>query len=174
MMRKKRLLLGVFVVLLASGGFSYASMPKLSLRDNIGVQDVSGGDYTNPLWKSEIGNKEFRSAIRNSLSSAGFLERARGEGRYALSATLESFNQTDVGSLMVATRVRYTLVDRKTGRSVYQETISAEYTMELWDSLMRANRLRVACESAARANAGELAQKLSHLILSEEEVSFLR
>jgi hypothetical protein len=171
---KSWLFLGVFVILLASGGFGYASMPDLFLRDNIGIEDVVGGDTTNPLWRSEIGNDEFRNAIKNSLSTAGFLERARGEGRYTLNATLESIDQSDVGSLIVTTQVRYTLVDRKTGRSVFQETIAAEYTMAMWDSLMRARRLRVACECAARANAGELAQKLSHLILSQEEVSSLR
>lgn len=170
---KGRLFHGVFVILLAAGGSVYASMPAPALRDNIGIQDVVGGDRTNPLWRSEIGNDEFRSAIKNSLSTAGFLERARGEGRYALSATLVSLDQADVGSLMVTARVQYTLVDRRSGNKVYQETISAEYTMELWDSLMRPRRLRVACECAARANAGELAQKLSTLHLSQEEVSFL-
>ena len=175
MMRKSRLYLGTFVILLASGGVGYASMSELSLRDNIGIQDVVGGEKTNPHWKSEVGNDEFRRALRSSLSSAGLLERAKGEGRYSLAAVLESLDQPDVGShLAVTARVQYTLTDSKTGKRVYQETISAEYALEFWDSLMRAKRLRVACECAARANAGELARKLSHLTLSQDEVSLLR
>ena len=80
-MRKSWSLAFELSTLLAFAGVSYAATIETPLRDNVGIGEVSGGDKSNPLWDSEIGNNEFRGALRKSLDSAGVLERARGEGR---------------------------------------------------------------------------------------------
>jgi hypothetical protein len=170
-MRKRWLLLSAISVLLASRGMSSAAMSDTPLRDNIGVADVSGGDGTNPRWDSDVGSNEFRRVMRSALGSAGLLERAKDEGRYSLSATLRSIDHSSLGCLTVTTMVTYTLTDKKSGKEVYQEAVPGEYTMDIWDSILRHKKLRVADESAARANAALLIEKLFHLSLSREGVS---
>jgi len=173
MMGKSRFILIMCLVLPASGDPSFAAMTDTALRDNIGIQEITGGDRANHRWKSEIGNHEFRRALKSSLESAGLLERATGEGRYSLNAVLESLDQPDVG-LTVMTRVKYTLIDRNSGKEIYQESVSGEYAMEMWDCILRTGRLRVASEGAARANTKQLTERLSQLFYSQEQASLLQ
>jgi hypothetical protein len=171
-MKMRIFLLFALFVLVISGGPSYAALSELTLRDNIGVSDVSGGDKTNPHWESEIGNDDFRRILESSLNSAGLLERARGEGRYLLSAVLESIDQPSIGvSLTVTTLVKYTLTDERTGETVYQESVAGEYSTKFWDSLLNSKRLQVAGKGAARDNAKKLTGRLVQSSLSQGQVS---
>jgi hypothetical protein len=170
-MRKGRLLFLSLFILLASGVVSHAEMPGTPLRANVGVKDVSGGEKTNPLWESEIGNDEFRIALKKALDSSGLLERAKGEGRFSLSAILESIDQSNLSGQPTTTRVKYTLTDKVTGKDVFQELISSEYGLETWDSIMRPKRLRRECESAARASSTQLTEKLLQLSLSQDQAA---
>jgi hypothetical protein len=163
------------MIILASGGADSAAASGTALRDNIGVADISGGEQSNPVWGSEIGNDEFRRLLKRSLDSAGMIERARGEGRYALSAVLESIDQPNVGlGLTVTTHVQYTLTDRKSGNEVYRESIACEYSTKSWDSLMQSRRLEKAVEGAVRANTALLTEKLFQLSLPQEAASLLQ
>jgi len=137
------------------------------LRDTIGVKEVSGGEKTNPLWTSEIGNDEFRGALESSLKSAGLLEKAKDEGRYSLSATLEKVDQPVFGfSTTVTTQVKYALTEKASGKEVYQESISGQYTAKMSDSFYGPKRLRIANEGAARVNIETMIKKLSQLNLA--------
>ena len=40
------------------------------LKNNIALKDVTGGESTNPMWTSEIGNQQFKIAVEKSLMSA--------------------------------------------------------------------------------------------------------
>ena len=44
--------------------------PTGVLLNNVRSGEVMGGKDTNPLWESEIGNDDFRAALRKSLTSA--------------------------------------------------------------------------------------------------------
>jgi hypothetical protein len=159
-------------IFLHSGAVSSAGIADLPLRDNISVGSVSGGDRTNPRWESGIGNVEFRRALENSLNTAGLLERAKGEGRYVLSAELESIDQPTIGvSLTITARVKYTLTDRLTGETVYQESIVGEYSTKVWDSLWRPKRLEVASKGAARDNTERLTERLTQPKLAQGQLS---
>jgi hypothetical protein len=171
-MRKSWLAFLPLLVLLASGRASHANATDSPLSDNVGVGEISGGEKSNPLWASEIGNDEFRAILKSALNSTGLLERAKGEGRFLLNANLERIDQPDVClNPEMTTHVKYTLTDKVSGKIVYQETVLCEYMMQTWDWILRPKRLRIATESAARANAGQLTDKLSHLNLSQEEAS---
>lgn len=163
------LLLTVFGPL-ATAGPALALVNDLPLRDNVGVAEVSGGDRANGLWDSLVGDEEFRRALLRSLDSAGLLERARGEGRFAISAVLEAAEQIGVG-FAASTRVRYTLTDRKCGESVYQESISAEYAPKMWDTFMSPRISRQLSEGAARVNIGILTEQLLRMSLFQDRVS---
>lgn len=160
------------LVLLGSDGASFAAMSGTPLSDNVGIADVSGGEKSNPHWQTEIGNEDFRVALRRALDSAGFLERARNEGRFSLKVVLESSDQNAPDSGQgTTTRVRYTLIDKGTGKELYEESIASRHAMDAWDSIMRPRKLRREGEEAARANSRRLAERLSQLSLPQKAVS---
>jgi hypothetical protein len=159
---KKNWLLFPVIVVLAFASASKAMMDDTRLGDNVGISDVSGGEKTNPLWESETGNDEFRVALRGALDSAGLLERAKGEGRYSLSAVLEKIDLPTV-CLSANIQVKYTLTDKKHKMKVYQETLASEYEMKVWDSIMRPKGMRKASKGAIQTNTRQLAERLSHL-----------
>lgn len=41
-------------------------------KNDIKVEQVAGGKQTNPLWKSNIGDEEFKAALQNSLKMWGY------------------------------------------------------------------------------------------------------
>jgi hypothetical protein len=165
-------ILAVFV-LLGSAVVSRAEVGDLPLRDNVGIAQVSGGDPSNVFWKLDIGNEEFRKTLQRSLDKVGLLERARGEGQFAISAVLESLDQPDAGFTAIA-RVRYTLVDKKCAREVYQQMISSEYSAAMWHSVMNRGIDRQMGEGAVRANTAILVEQLLGLSLFQEAVSTTR
>ena len=142
------------------------------LRDNIGIGDVSGGERSNPLWEADIGNDEFRVALRRSLDSAGVLERARGEGRYVISAVLESIELPGAGLLSVTTRVTYTLIDKQGGKEVFRnpspESIPPARRIDVNRKILRE------ADGCIRANTGRLAESLWQPSPSQSEVSSLQ
>jgi len=167
---KKNWLLFPGLLILVFASASNAMMADTRLGDNVGIVDVSGGEKTNPLWESETGNDEFRVALRGALDSAGLLERAKGEGRYSLSAVLEKIEIPTV-CLSANIQVKYTLTDRKQKLKVYQESVSSEYGMKVWDTIMRSKGVRKASQGAIRANTRQLAERLLQLNFFLEQVS---
>jgi hypothetical protein len=145
------------------------------LRDNVTVKDVSGGDKTNPLWKSEIGNDEFRGALESSLKSAGLLEGRKGGGKYALSAKLTGVDQPLFGfNTTVTTHVAYVLTDTATGKALLDESVSAEFTAKVSDAFLGVKRLQIANEGAARANIAQSIEKLLRLGVPQGDVTLPR
>lgn len=173
-MRKSWSLVFALSTLPAFAGVSYAAMIDAPLRDNIGIGEVSGGEKSNPLWESDIGNEEFRVALRRSLDSAGVLERARGEGRFVISAVLESIELPNAGLLSVTTRVTYTLTEKQSGNEVFRKSVSGEYTARPWDSMLNRKILREATTGAVRANTGRLAESLWQPSPPQSDVSSLQ
>ena len=159
-----RLLIPALFMLFAVAPASHAETSFLPLRDNVGVTQVEGGDAANPRWGLEVGNEEFRGALRHSLDAAGLLERARGEGRYQVSATIVSGDLPSVGvSLTVTTNVRYTLTDRESGDEVFRESLAVGFTTDPWDSILNVKRLQSASRGAVRASANKLAEALARM-----------
>ena len=146
--------------------------PTKSLLNNIGVDNVSGGEKTNPFWKSKIGNDEFREALEDSLKSAGLLEMAPGEGKYSLRAQIVGIDQPFLAfSMTVTTHVKYILSDLRSEKEIYSETISAHSTAKVSDSLYGTKRLQIATECSARKNIAALIEKLLHLNVSQGDVT---
>ncbi|MCP5371446.1 MAG: hypothetical protein H6907_06885 [Hyphomicrobiales bacterium] len=122
-----------------------------SLLQSVDLQGVSGGESTNPLWTSEIGNPEFEKALRNSLANHAML--AKGDGRFVLVATLQKVDQPFFGASMTVTAtVRYVVTERATSEVYFDETITRPYTAKFSDSFLGVERLRLANEGAARVN----------------------
>lgn len=143
---------------------------KGELKDNVHLSEVIGGEETNPLWTSEIGNNEFRDALIQSLKDAHYL--GSPESNYQLSANLLKVDQPLIGiNMEVTTEVNYILIDMKSGKEILNENIIASYTAGFDDSVLAVKRLRLANEGSARENIHELLKVLSKLNIEKHEIS---
>ena len=133
------------------------------LKESILVNNVSGGQSTNPLWTSEVGNPEFQQALRQSLSAQNLL--AGNGARFWLDATLVELKQPLVGfSLTVTSTVRYSVTDTAMNRVAFDQTISAEYTATVNDAFVAVERLRLANEGAIKNNISKFLDQLLETI----------
>ena len=60
------------------------------LANAIYLEEVRGGEPTDPLWTSEVGNEEFRQALTDSLRNRGYLSETPAESAYFLRAEIGS------------------------------------------------------------------------------------
>lgn len=119
---------------------------------NINLRSVEGGEDTNPLWASEVGNKEFKGALKNSLANHALLADP-GKGRFDLSANLLHMDKPLMGfSLTVKSKVRYQLKKQSSNKAVLSNDVSASYTAALSDALVGSTRYRLAIEGSIRNN----------------------
>lgn len=144
---------------------------KGELKDNVHLSEVAGGQDTNPLWTSEIGNQEFKSALIQSLKDTGYIGTPESSNYY-LTANLMEVDQPFAGiNLTVTTKVEYLLTERTSGKEILKETITASYTAGFGDSAIAAKRLRLANEGSARENIHELLKALSNLKIQKHQIS---
>jgi hypothetical protein len=134
------------------------------LRGNVAVRDVTGGQETNPMWKSNVSSSEFAQAIEGSLRTLGLLAPNRQAGRYTLTAHLQSLEQPVFGlDMTVTASVDYSVVERATGKEVFQKTVVTPYTAKFGDAFVAVERLKLANEGAIRTNISQLIDELFRL-----------
>lgn len=140
-----------------------------ALKQNIAVDNVSGGQRTNPAWTSEISNEAFGSALKQSLAHQNLLG---DNGRYRLKVELVNVDQPLFGlNATLNTSIRYTLVDRQTSQTVMSETVNASYTATIGDAFVGVTRLRLANEGSAKKNIQNFIERLSGLKLDAGQIS---
>lgn len=131
------------------------------LKENIIVDNVSGGSGTNPLWTSEISSEDFKQALINSLADAQLLDKLSENSDYSLNAVLVEVDQPILGaSMTVTTIVTYSLVNNETKEEIFYKEITAPYTAEWNDAFLGVERLRLANEGSARENIKSLIEEL--------------
>ncbi len=141
------------------------------LEHAIDLSDVKGGEETNPLWTSEIGNAEFTSALQQSLHQVNLLG-SEEQTKYELTANLVSVDQPLLGlDLEVITYVEYQLTEKATGSIVFKKTINAPYTATVSDAFVAVERLRLANEGSARENINTLLKTLAELKVENNQIS---
>ena len=134
----------------------------VALNQAVALGPVSGGKQTNPLWVSNISSEDFEAALRSSLQSAQLLVPVGKDCRVKLTAQLLSLAQPALGlDMTVTASVLYTLVDCKTQKEVWVQTITLPYTAAFTDSLYGVERLKLANEGAARVNIQKLVEMLA-------------
>jgi hypothetical protein len=122
---------------------------------------VSGGQPTNPLWASQVGNEDFRAALVQALEQAQLDSLVGASPRYRLDADLVGLEQPVLGfDLTVTATVNYELTPLAGGEP-YRTTIARPYTASMGDSLYAPARLRKANEGAIRENIGAYISELS-------------
>lgn len=134
------------------GGFPPA------LRGAMCVGTVSGGETTNPLWTSQVGNPEFSQALRDSLSANGLL--AASGCRFSVDANLLGLSQPIAGlDMTVTAHVNYRV--GVGGQPPFlQETVTTSFTATFSDSPVGVVRLQRANEGAIRNSILALLQRL--------------
>lgn len=180
----KRLLVCLAMAVVVSGCASGARTEQMSvfanaaavnaktpLKNNVAVKDVTGGQETNPAWKSNIGSSEFEQALEASLKSAGLLSMGKSAGTHFLTAHMEKIDQPFIGLAMTVTAsINYVLTERASGKNVYSKTISLPYTANFSDSFSGVERLRLANEGAAKVNIGQLIDELVMLKIDSVQI----
>jgi hypothetical protein len=140
-------------------GIDLARGPAPSYRDAITVATVGVGQDTATPWTSEAGPAQVKEALIRTLIAAR-LGRAEG-GRFRLDAILLTLQRPYAGFAMTVTAtIGYRLIDQATGAVVYTATLTTPGTATLNDAYMSDFRLRIADESAVRANFRKLVEEL--------------
>lgn len=85
-----------------------------------------------------------------------------------LTADLMKLEQPFVGlDMTVTSSVRYVVIERSSGRTVFDSTVTTPYTARFSDALIALERLKLANEGAIRTNIGELLSQLMQLKIEE-------
>jgi hypothetical protein len=135
-----------------------------ALRRQVVIQSVTGGSETNPLWMSKVSSADFERALELSLRNAGLLAPDKQSGAYTLSAEMYKLDQPLFGASMTVTAmVKYTLLERASGREVMQRTLSAAHTAAWNAAFLGTERLKLANEGAVRDNIVQLIDALAAL-----------
>ncbi len=128
-----------------------AVSPNSLYANAIVIDQVSGGEKTNPLWTSEISSEGFETALRDALTRSGMLSPLRSTGRLNLQVILEEVKQPLFGfSMTVTLTATYRLVRIDGGEILLNEKLVTPYTAKAGDHFLGSERLRLANEGAAR------------------------
>jgi hypothetical protein len=129
------------------------------IKNAIAVGAVSGGDETNPLWKSEVSNANFKTALEDSLALSVLKGNARAS--YVLNAKLVSLHQPFAGfDMTVTSTVEYSLTAAGKPTPILDETVVTPYTAALGEAFIGVERLRLANEGAMRENIKQIIARL--------------
>lgn len=146
------------------------SNPETPFRNSIRLLQVNGGESTNPLWTSEVGNSAFRGALEASLRDSSLLAVSLPKSRFDLYATLKSMDQPLIGlDLTVNSNVNYRVVERESKESWFDTDVLASYTATFSDSPLAIQRLRFANEGSIRENIKQFIKRLISEALSQKK-----
>lgn len=141
------------------------------LEKNIKMSDVSGGQWTNPLWASKVDNENLKTAIRESLKQSNLLGKSE-DSKYKLSATLVSLDQPLIGAtLTVVATITYKLTEIVSNNEIWSKTITAQGECTMGESFFAVRRLRLANEYAVKNNIKILIDKLINLKIETKNIN---
>jgi len=135
-----------------------------ALKAQVAVAPVHGGEETGRWWGSRVSAIALQQALEESLHAVGMRPPSpEPVPRFELQAELLQLDQPRVPALgvTVGTAVRYTLVDKASGKIAYQRRIANTDEAGLGEALLSpSERLRIANERALRANISLLLRDL--------------
>ena len=135
-----------------------------ALKAQVSVAPVKGGMATNKWWGSKVSADALQQALDESLYAVGMKPPAPEPApRFELQAELAPLDQPLVPALgvTVGVAVRYTLVDKASGKTVYQRRIANPDEAGFSEAIVSpTERLRIANERALRANIDLLLRDL--------------
>jgi hypothetical protein len=128
------------------------------------VRSVTGGEDTNPLWVSNVGDREFREALVATMTNNALLT-SSDNCQYPLDVNLLGLSQPIAGfDMEVTSHVNYKMYNAA-GASVMLETINAPYTAKFNEAFVGIVRLQRANEGSIRNSISEFLTRLRRLHL---------
>jgi hypothetical protein len=141
------------------------------LRDSIAITKVGGGEKTNPLLVSKVGDKELHETLRLSLKQCGFLSTSDFAAPFRLEVFLIELKQPPGGLTIIVTSViRYKLTRSCDNQVVYDDIITASYQATVGDAVYGPHRLKLANEGSIRANITTFLENLRSLNISKSPI----
>lgn len=145
--------------------------PDSPLRNAIAISKVGGGEKTNPLLVSKVGDKELHEALRLSLERFGFLSTSAVAAPFRLEVFLVELKQPPGGYTTIVTSVmRYKLTRSADDEVLYDDIITASYRVTAGEVFYGVHRLKVANEGSTRANIAVFVQHLHSLNISKSGI----
>lgn len=136
----------------------FASSP---FATEIAIAAVGGGEETDPMWTSEVGNGAFHEALALSLDRHGVFCPRNDLARYRLQVSLVELNQPSRGfTFNVTSYVRYKLTRSADGRVLFDELVSSAGKATIEDAFVGIERLKIANERAIQQNIARFLERL--------------
>lgn len=130
----------------------------------ISVSDVGGGQETNPMQYSTIGNPELEKAIIKALATNNYYATSSDNSKYNLSVFLVEIDIPMGGfTATVTTFVRYKLTEYKSQKVLLDEIIKTTETKTVSDVFTGFVRVRVAQEESMKSNIAKFIKILFSL-----------
>jgi hypothetical protein len=140
------------------------------LRNAIAIWKVGGGEKTNPLLVSKVGDKELHETLRLSLERFGFLSTSDVEAPFRLEVFLIELKQPHGYITVVTSVMRYKLARSPDDQVVYDDIITVSYKVTVGDVFFGTHRLKVATEGSIRANIATFLGNLHSLNISKSPI----
>jgi hypothetical protein len=143
------------------GGMTVApgtiASPIAKYRNMVAIRSVTGGQAMNLLTMPGVPNEPFKAALESSLAANGYLA-GSGSPSFYVDAEIQNLDQPLMGlDLDVSTTVTYKVSGRG-GTANYP--IVTKGTATFSDSVVAADRLRIANERAMQENIKQFLQAL--------------
>ena len=134
------------------------------LRGAIAITRVAGGEETNPMWSSNVGDRQFEEALRWSLENSGYLAPDGVRPLLSLEATLVELKKPASGFTMtVDSFIRYRRVSNRDGAVLFDEILTASYTADISAAFYGVTRLRLVIEGSVRENIAAFLARLNSI-----------
>jgi len=134
------------------------------------IGPVNGGSPTNPLWMAGVSNAALQDALQTSLANLNLLAQPIGDARYVVTAELVDLDRPSVAKdpvivfvpidMSVSVRLHYKVAPTGGGQPVFDEVVATTGTATGGQSLVPDQRVRLALETAVKANIVEFAARL--------------
>jgi hypothetical protein len=132
---------------------------KAEFKEKFAVIKVSGGESTNPFWKSKVNSEAFGAALKESLVEAGLAGKNLADSPYKIDANLETLDQPSFGlTYTVKSTVKYKVYNDSFNKEF---PITADGVATTSDSILGITRLKIANEKSIQANIAEFIRQLS-------------
>ncbi len=134
-------------------------------RPSLNVTTRGGDPGPTIDWRARISSEGFSDAVRTAIAAEGsFLPVEDEPGEYQLDITIEQLDHPSWSlDTPVHMQARWTLTRTGSGEPLWTRTISTTHTAPFGDAIIRAKRLRLAAEGAARANIRDGVREVSDL-----------
>lgn len=131
------------------------------LAYKIELSSVRVKDDFDSDWLSEVGQKNFYTALKKSLLAQGLLS---DNGNFMLEVELIDVKQKQQSfDRQVITHINYKFIDTIANNTVFDEVIISSYTATFNDAITEGNRINYARQQAAQKNIKMLLDKLAAL-----------